>query len=68
MYNIPFKKMFEIAHFYCNNNNSYNNNINYKMQKNSEYRICGDRDETISHMINKSSKLTKKSTKLETTW
>ena len=28
-----------------------------KMQQNSRYRLCGDRDETINHIISECSKL-----------
>ena len=31
-----------------------------KTQKNSKYRLCGDRDKTINHIISKCSKLTQK--------
>ena len=31
-----------------------------KTQQNNKYRLCGDRDETINHIISESSKLAQK--------
>ena len=43
------------------NNDNNNNNI----QQNSKCQLCGDKDETINHIISKYSKLDKKSTRLD---
>ena len=38
-----------------------------KTQQNSRYRLCGDRDKTMNHMISEWSKLTQESIQLDTT-
>ena len=38
-----------------------------KTQQNSKCRLCGDRDETINHIISECSKLAQKSIRLDTT-
>ena len=42
------------------NNNNNNNNMMDKTQQNCKCRLCGDRDETINHIISKRSKLAPK--------
>ena len=39
-----------------------------KTQQNSKYRLCGDRDETINHIISECSKLTQKEYKARHNW
>ena len=39
-----------------------------KMQQNSKCRLCGDRDETINHIINECSKLAQKEYKTRHDW
>ena len=39
-----------------------------KTQQNSKYRLCGDRDETISHIISEFSKLAQKEYKTRQDW
>ena len=39
-----------------------------KTQQNSKYRLCGDRDETINHIISEYSKLSKKNYKTKHGW
>ena len=39
-----------------------------KMQQNSKCRLCGDRDETINHIISESSKLAQKEYKARHDW
>ena len=39
-----------------------------KMQQNSKYRLCGDRDETFNHIISECSKLVKKEYKTRHDW
>ena len=39
-----------------------------KMQQNSKCRLCGDRDETINHIISECSKLTQKEYKARHDW
>ena len=39
-----------------------------KTQQNSKYRLCGDRDETINHIISECSKLTQKEYKTRHDW
>ena len=54
-----------------NNNNNNNNRIKAridKTQQNSRWRLCGDRDETINHMINESGKLAQKEYKIRHDW
>ena len=40
----------------------------YKTQQNSKYRLCGDRDETINHIISECSKLAQKEYKTRHNW
>ena len=40
----------------------------HKMQQNSKYRLCGDRDETINHIIRECSKLAQKEYKTRHVW
>ena len=37
------------------------------MQQNRKRKFCGERDETINHIINENNKLAQKSTRLDTT-
>ena len=39
-----------------------------KMQQKSKYRLCGDRDETINHIISDCSKLAQKEYKARHNW
>ena len=39
-----------------------------KTQQNSKYRLCGDRDETINHIIRECSKLAQKEYKTRNDW
>ena len=39
-----------------------------KTQQNSKYRLCGDKDETINHIISECSKLTQKEYKARHEW
>ena len=39
-----------------------------KMQQNSKCRLCGDRDETINHIISEFSKLAQKENKTRNDW
>ena len=39
-----------------------------KMQQNSKCRLCGDRDETINHIISECSKLARKEYKTRHDW
>ena len=39
-----------------------------KMQQNSKYRLCGDRDQTINHIISECSKLAQKEYKTRHDW
>ena len=39
-----------------------------KMQQNNKYRLSGDRDKTINHIISKCSKLTQKKNKTRHEW
>ena len=39
-----------------------------KTQQNSTCRLCGDRDETINHIINECSKLVRKEYKTKQDW
>ena len=48
--------------------NNNNNNNNYKTQQNSKCRLCGDRDETINHIISECSKLAQKEYKARHDW
>ena len=45
-----------------------NNNDNNKTQQNSKCRLCGDRDETINHIISECSKLVRKEYKIRHNW
>ena len=40
----------------------------YRMQQNSKCRLCGDRDETINHIISERSKLEQKKYKTRHDW
>ena len=40
----------------------------YKLQQNSRYRLCGDRDETVNHTISECRKLTLKEYKTRRDW
>ena len=39
-----------------------------KTQQNSKFRLCGDRDETINHIISECSKLAQKEYKVRHDW
>ena len=55
-----FKRETESLLIVAQNNTAITNHIKArinKMQQNSKCRLCGDRDETINHIINESSKL-----------
>ena len=41
---------------------------NNKTQQNSKYRLCGDREETINHIISECSKLAQKEYKTRHDW
>ena len=52
-----------------NNNNNNNNNARIdKTQQNSKYRLCGDREEAINHVISECSKLAQKEYKARHDW
>ena len=65
------------THTHANNNNNNNNNgskkqrhknQSYKTQQNSNCTLCGDRNETINHIISKCSKLAQKEYKTRHDW
>ena len=45
-----------------------NKNNNNNTQQNSKYRLCGDRDETIHHIISECNKLAQKEYKTRHDW
>ena len=51
-----------------NNNNNNNNNIKARIDKTKKKSKCGDRDETINHIISECSKLAQKEYKERHDW
>ena len=67
--NLPQKTGGETCKVWNNNNN--NNQIKARIdnkQQNCKCRLCGDRDETINHIISECSKLTRKQYKTRHDW
>ena len=66
-----FKRETESLLIAAQNNAIRTNHINTridKTQQNSKYRLCGDRDETINHIISECSKLAQKEYKKRHDW
>ena len=66
-----FKKLTESLLIAAQNNAIRTNQIKVridKTQQNSKCKLCGDRDETINHIISKCSKLAQKEYKTRHDW
>ena len=69
--NCNFKRETESLLIAAQNNAIRTNQIKVRMdktQQNSKCRLCGDKDETINHMISECSKLTQKEYKARHDW
>ena len=60
--------MWKTLKEYNNNNNNHIKARIDKTQQNSKCRLCGDRDETINHIISECSKLAQKEYKIRHDW